>query len=184
MEKRGYLGIDESNHGRSPEFFAGVFSYDQKDIVPGSFSKKRGNVKLEHACEGVDFRAVIITERFRDIIGQHNVWAVVLSELARSYNDLEEIIVDGILSQEVIDTYREIMYPRQIPKIKSVPKADITYGIVNKADHLANLCYRNYFRIKSGSKSSKLYESHLIKPNERGYALLSRPFRKKLITSK
>lgn len=36
-----FVGIDESNHGRYPEIFVGVFSNDPRDIQYSSFSKQR-----------------------------------------------------------------------------------------------------------------------------------------------
>ena len=62
MEK-GWVGIDESNHGRSPEIYVAVFSIYPQDASPViGLKKNRNKGNLDLILKERDFRFILIPE--------------------------------------------------------------------------------------------------------------------------
>lgn len=140
------LGIDESNHGKYPEIFVGVYSENLEDLLETEgLGKIRRNSKLDSAIKkNQDFKYVVVPKEYAKILGRKNIPRVACAELIKSFNGLDSIIVDGDFPKIFKTDVRRIAYPIKAGNIKTIPKADITYPLVNSADHIANLLHRHY----------------------------------------
>ncbi len=140
------LGIDESNHGKYPEIFVGVYSENLEDLLETEgLGKIRRNSKLKDALtKNQDFRYVVIPKEYAKILGKKNIPKVACAELIKSFNGIDSIIIDGEFPKIFKTDIRRIAYPVKARNIKTIPRADITYPLVNSADHIANLLHRHY----------------------------------------
>ena len=152
----GYLGIDESNHGRYPEIFVGVYSTITKDKRKSEFSKIRRkirSIKKEISDNGLkrDYRFVSIPEEYSEYLTRDQLALVAMSELIVFHDipsnvcgsTLDTVLIDGNRACSEVDKIKEIIYPHK-PKINCVPKGDKLYRVVNLADLTANALFREY----------------------------------------
>lgn len=156
-----FMGIDESNHGRFPEVFAGIFSSFKSDaVLKGSRVKKedllpktRKHKENPISKFGERYYSFLIAEkkdydRFnnREFIGN-----VVASLLDRNIpEDLDRLLVfiDGndfesrrnYAKDLIVDRYS---LKRDQVKISSGGNFDRQYPLVNLADKLAHYFFRN-----------------------------------------
>ena len=153
MKKRGILGIDESNHGRFPDIFVGAYSNDPLDALMNlSLHKKRKNKEITSLLKGKDFRYLCMTKDYREYFEARDMRLIALSSLIKFYHkDLEStisVIADGEIRSSDMEKLEKIYYPSLPPEIQVIPKADVTYPIVNLADQIANLLHKDYSHFK------------------------------------
>jgi hypothetical protein len=159
-----YLGIDESNHGRFPEIFVGLYSENPSDIYSNcKLAKVRHNHSLDNILKTRDFRFLTIDSRKISsyskkenlFLPDSSIKAIALSHLIRYYNRVEEIYVDGKLPSNTIEYLESIIYPQKLPRIISEDKGDNKYPIINYADMVAHYIYKSYKKNNSFPYDSK-----------------------------
>ena len=161
IEKRGYLGIDESNHGRFPEIYVGVFSLNECSIRPGKYAKKRKKKRIENILDPAeDYKHLIIKQGYRDIFGGRGIKIIALAEIIGSFKNLNRIIFDGFLDQKELMNLERILYPINID-LHTESDADRHFKIVSKADQIAYRLY-NYYTNQFNINNKKKYIGTLI----------------------
>jgi len=164
MKKRGYLGIDESNHGKYPEIFVAVYSDDIEDIKKTKLYKKRDHENIFSVLGERDFRYSLIPEEYTRILDKHYINLLVFSNFIKHCGDLELVIIDGEIRSYDLKQIERMIYPFSNPRIKCEAKADIKYKIVNVADHIANLLYKHHVQ-DYNKKTNNNYTNNLLGPN-------------------
>ncbi|MBN2052055.1 hypothetical protein JW756_00970 [Candidatus Woesearchaeota archaeon] len=171
---RGYLGIDESNNGRYPEIFVGVYSENPEDIVTTTkgLSKKRKSPKriINSILQEREFKYIVIDESYSQLFHTKNISVLAAAELIRAFNNLERIIIDGEIRRTELRNLEGLAQKPVI--ILPEPKADVKYPIVNAADNLAHILYKYHSECKRKNNDGKDYEEHLITPNIYEYSCL------------
>jgi len=162
IEKRGSIGIDESNHGRFPEIYVGVFSSLSFDAKRGYYNKKRTDANIGDILNnhGRIYRHTIITKEHKELYGAHGSKIIAVAELIKAFNNIEDINVDSIILDgefRKIDrlNLERILYPLDLPNFSAEPKADETFPIINKADAIANILHRYYSTNKDRNRYKK-----------------------------
>lgn len=175
MTGKAYLGIDESNHGRFPEIYVGVYSQFPQDINESTetLPKRRSNGNVFSELTGRQFKHLLIPEDYKKIYGPHNIRLIAYSELINAFSgdefgELEKVIIDGPLREEDLRKLRLLLSltPNITPHITSDAQNDTKFEVVNLADRIANLLHRYYASSKS---DSNLYVPYLITPDLRKY---------------
>jgi len=173
-ERGRFLGIDESNHCKSPEIYVAVFFTKKKDIEDKlHIEKSRKNKNICDILCGRDFRYIIIPREHKEILGSGtNIMTVVFTEFIKYFKDLDSVFIDGNVPFGVLINVENFLYPRSCPKLIGIPKADSKYPIVNIADRVANLLFRHHTQEGSKNKIVGQYLEHLITPRLEDYANL------------
>lgn len=175
MGEGGYLGLDESNHGRYPEVFVAVYSRYPQDIIYREKPMLKRRKKPSHLPQLGDreFRHILILREHRDILGtEGNVRVMVLAEFIKNFKGLELVIVDGDPNSHEIESLHKVIAPSECPQILYTTRADVTYPIVNQADSVANHLFRYY---KKSTREKKKYLKKLITPRIEDYCTLLEP---------
>ena len=186
----GYLGIDESNHGRYPEIFVGVYSTITKDKKKNEFSKIRRNIRSidkEISQNGLerDYMFISIPEEYSEYLNRDQLALVAISELI-VYHDipsnvggttLDMVLVDGNRSCSEVDKIKEIIHPHS-PKINCIPKGDKFYRIVNFADLAAHALFKNYTSSSPKHSLEDTLDEKIITPDLNKYLDFFRQDRK------
>ncbi len=156
MYDSGFLGIDESNHGRVPEVFVAVYSQIPEDIKDiGGLEKKRGNSTINEILCGRDYRHILIPAEVKEEFEQRHVQMIVLSEFAKCFGNLEKILVDGQVRAQIIEEVKKEISSIACPTIVGVEKGDTRIKLINIADQLANYLFRFYKNENSNKYSDK-----------------------------
>ncbi|MBN2459691.1 hypothetical protein JXB28_05375 [Candidatus Woesearchaeota archaeon] len=178
MGQKGYLGIDESNHGRFPEIFVAVYSLFDCDIKPAySLSeplevmykkqipkvKKKKNVEISDIVKKRDFKYVLLTEDFKDRFGFEGVRAIAYAELIKALSPLELVIIDRDIDPLLKENMARIIHPQKLPDVVAENNADHRYPLVNMADHIARRLFRYYQPFKN-ERSYPKYAEYMISP--------------------
>jgi hypothetical protein len=163
-----YGGIDESNHGRCPEFFVCVYSDDISDIEETYLPKRRTQEKnLSSIITDKNFRFIIFSEESRSAFGDLGQKVIACAEFIKASPDTSLAIVDG---SGINDKYREslerILFPRKV-RVDFIPDADHTYNLVNLADAAAYLFFKQYLCNKYRLK--RMFPENSIAPNYEQY---------------
>jgi len=170
IPKLYYGGIDESNHGKVPEVYSLVLSSDPTTIIRNEkiLSKKRKLLpkskdiykKLEY------FKYLLLEEKIIKILGQNALKSTVIAHLLANA-DINprrvKILVDGFLQSTVIDEASKIYYNltnKRIHKRKilSIEHGDQWYPIINSADLLSYIIYKNLNKKGNLPSKDKLVE--------------------------
>jgi len=175
MVRHFRVGVDESNHGRFPEYYAAVFSEIDSDakifpIIPGrepKFSKIRSSHKgLFTKLKGRDYSFLLARRRNYDAFPKPefigNVCAGLLND--KLPEDLERlsIYLDGEVSKIKRDFTQGIvsevydLHPSQI-EVKYGKKLDQRCLIVNLADELAHHLFKKKGRGNMGKNENRRY---------------------------
>ena len=161
MEKRLYLGIDESNHGRTPEVFVAVFSKLEQDILEhNKLPKRRSNANPLKSMGRRKYSFLLVNETDFERIPEKEFMGVVASSLIQEEFDKEnthlDVFIDGYLkkskqiyAKDLISEVHDI--PKDYISISSGSKFDQTYKVVNLADSIANHLFRT-LHVKDLSK--------------------------------
>lgn len=167
-----YLGIDESNHGRFPEIFVGVFSRNPADLertyqLP---KRRKGDIKRNafSALDGRDFRYVLIPREYKIHLGPHNLKIVAIAELIRSFVNLERVVIDGEFYEPWLKRLERVLKPKKFPETTGMAKADTCIPLVNLADGVANVLHKMYGRHKEQDVTEE-YGDHIITPKLEDY---------------
>lgn len=188
-EKRLFVAIDESNHGRDEEIFVGAFSFLQ-DLaeytrVSGSVDKRRKLASNIHCGPSLDYRFCVVNRDSYGRFGEHNVHLEVARALYASFLDMEidssNLYLDGAFSMKQREDMREavrktlnedrgirakIPYPAIL--VYSIPKRKRDDGIKANtlllfADHRANLLFRAS-RFDTADPSGKYFDKRVPFP--------------------
>ena len=174
MKNRGYLGIDESNHGKFPEIFVGVFTETLSDTKKTQIPKRRGKDVSKLLGSGRQYRHIRVLQDDADLIkSDEKRKLVVFAEFIKFFGrlgGLEQVIIDGLFPEGGISNLRKIIYPLN-PIIVVEPFADETYNLVNIADGIANRLHRYYAGATSVRDKTKYLRS-LLTPKWENYAEL------------
>lgn len=183
LEDKGFLGIDESNHGRFPEIFVGVYSLYECDTKPAYSlnepleiinkkklpkikKKNEGGGKKEEVAyilEKRKFKHILLLQEHKDRFGFEGVRAIAYAELIKEFGNLELVIIDREIGDQLKENMSKILYPQRLPPITAESNADHRYLIVNKADQLARKLFRYYQPFKNERDYAKFSE-YLISP--------------------
>ena len=142
----GYLGIDESNHGRDPEIFVAVFSIREIDIIKSDnkISKIRNGKKgIQEILKERIFHYSQISKNDVKNLTNNQIKEIVFYHLIKSFSNeynLNKVIIDG----ELGSTSQRTISDKLGLEILVEPKADQYFHIVNLADQVANNLYRNH----------------------------------------
>ena len=167
----GYLGIDESNHGREPEIFVAVHSSHKLDIeFHHSLGKHRKHSRINSVIGGIDFRSIVVLSQYKRNFSDSDMKIIVFSEFIKSFGQLEKVVIDGEVDDEILAGVEKAIYPIVVPQLISEPKADVSYPIVNIADQIANHLFRNYVKNRSVGKK---FEKHMLLPRLNDYRFLT-----------
>ena len=164
-----YLGIDESNNGRTPEFVVGVASTFEEDVFGNSIDKRRGNRNIPSLLVARDFLYTIIEKKHKEDYNVSRLKIISYSQLIMGFleeiGELELVIIDGEVNKKTLTGVRNILFENgldsRVNRIVGIPKGDITYCVVNIADQIANYLLRQH-RIYKESREKNEYKEHLI----------------------
>ena len=170
-----YLGVDESNHGRFPEIYVGVFSGKKMDT---HLSEKASIPKLRKTKRDISsylgqrpYKHIVIPEEFKAEFETHGIQIIVLSEFIQYFEKLSKIIMDGNLDEKVIEYIKKINHPNKIPFIQGVPDGDKKVRLVNIADSVAYQLFRHYTsKFEKDEKTKGIYLKHLLTPKLEDYS--------------
>ena len=140
------LGIDESNHGRIPEFYVGVNSENVNDILESNIKleKKRGRITPNEIIGKRDFRFIRIEKDLIDDFGFNGSRIIAYSEFLIAYPHTKTLFIDGEFSDNSISKLEKIVGSIRMPEIEAIPKGDEKILLLNIADGIANFLYRSY----------------------------------------
>ncbi len=156
MQKEGtaYIGIDESNHGRFPEIFVGVYSHFPSDTSINFYERIKPPSLFARLAKR-NWRYLIVSETDYKNFGPHEIKVYTATSLITALNPQEnflEIFVDGELRRKEREEIKEIITKtlnltflcvEVRPLIKSRRgKYQKTNHITLLADSLANYLYR------------------------------------------
>lgn len=169
---RIYIGIDESNHGRFPEYFVSVFSGLEIDVIKGNFGKIRTNsssVQEINKSQIRDYSFLLVTKSDYGRISQNEFIGIVVASLISGFvsSDLESIgiFLDGEHLQPrktyLRDSVSEICeVPKSLVSLTCGKGLDKKYKVVNMADDIAHYLFRKC-TAEMLSKDSKI--RHLLR---------------------
>ncbi|HJX05582.1 MAG TPA: hypothetical protein VJ461_02650, partial [Candidatus Nanoarchaeia archaeon] len=182
LEGKGFLGIDESNHGRFPEIFVGVYSLYECDTKPvysldesmevinkkklPKIKKKNEGGKKEEIADILEkrkFKHILLLQEHKDRFGFEGVRAIAYAEIIKGFGNLELVLIDREIGDYLREDIAKILYPQRLPQITAESNADHRYLIVNKADQIARKLFRYYQPFKNERDYAK-YSEHLISP--------------------
>ncbi len=158
----GCVGIDESNHGRVPEIFVAVYSPYLGDIKRAKeLPKKRNKKEIADILEDAEFKHLVISQEYRNLMTDQGMLLVAVSELVMDYSEaygpIDMVFVDGEIRPRTLEMIRENIKP-VCTRILFEANADKTLPIVNRADYIANGLHRHYSRFKNAADSRKYLE--------------------------
>ena len=148
-----YLGIDESNHGRFPEIFVAVASFNYQDTVIFSGTQKiRNNTQsLFSSLKSRDYRYLIVGKEDYRIYGGKKLMPKICSRLLGGFNqnyDFLKIFIDGEVNREQKKYLKEFLLEdkceTELISINQVPKGahKKSNNIILLADGWANWIYK------------------------------------------
>lgn len=148
-KEKAYCGIDESNHGSSPEIFVAVISEYPSDTTISSRHPKR--IQNPHTIFGYmrkrDWKYTIVSRKHYDVYGPHKIIVrateLLLRELKSEFGSLE-IYIDGELQRRQITEINR-SFPGIHTKVSAIPKGKKfrrTNQLIQLADSLANYLFR------------------------------------------
>lgn len=167
-----YGGIDESNHGKTPEVYTLALSSDPKVIIRSEkiLNKMRKGIFLPEPAEFYhelqNFRYLILEEDLINILGQNALKSTVIAHLLASA-DINprriKILVDGFLQYAVIEDVTKIyktLTGKSINsrRIEAIEHRDQWHPILNSADLLAYIIYKNLNRQENLPTKDRLVE--------------------------
>lgn len=170
-----FLGIDESNNGREPEFTVGVSSTNPNSIIKTSNLcekyKETSEIKKNYLMNN-NYSCVIFPKELINTVGRgFNVKLISYCELIKK-SIPNEIIIDGGKNSYLIEKMYKALYPKFNEKnlrILMEAKADEKIPLVHRADVIARIIYRYYNRDKKSRKIKDLYLKHILCPQIRDY---------------
>ncbi len=176
MGERGFLGMDESNHGRFPEIFVAVYSRDPSMVNRRTLAKWDGKRAQSPLLRRGEYSHIIVPDYYGRILqSDMNIRLMVVAEFIRHFNDvygdLELVVIDGTPLEGEHQRLKELARPYSLPRIVHEPKADVTFPIVNEADRIAHVLFR-YYRDTPHHELSKKYLKTLITPRVEDYMTL------------
>lgn len=157
-----HYAVDESNHGREPEFFAAVSSKNLEDIEIYFDSKRIDNKEnLFRELYKRDFRFTIVRREHYFKYGYHDLIAHVTLSLFQGFPLKKEFNsnylmfhIDGELKEKQKSLIRYLVsestkIPSNHIEIRAVPKStrkDKSNNLIKLADSFSNFLYKNYFK--------------------------------------
>ena len=163
---QGYLAVDESNHGRIDEVFAGIYSENIKDIVEDELPSKLSARKVKdlyHIIKKHELAYLLIGDEFKSEFSDSGIQVIVLSEFIKKYGNLKRILFDGELRSSVIKKVNELAKPNNVGSIKSYPHGDEKIPLIQEADTAAYHLFRH---------KKRKYSKYLIEPDIEDYKMI------------
>lgn len=168
-KKTYFVGIDESNHGRYPEIFVGVFSTLTQDIKNSSYPKSRKKKEnIEKKLGNRDYSFTLLNKQDFYRVPEKDLGGLVTSSLIKPFSGIEtikkfDIYLDGEKKFYDIEHTKEM-----VSNLCEISKSDISiysgkqfdriYYVVNLADSIAyQLFKRTSLRRKNNHKAPFLY---------------------------
>lgn len=142
----GYVGIDESNHGRLPEYYVATFSLKREDPHPweGLHKVRRKTFSMP---ETYQWRYLSFSHDDKTMLGDCGIKIVAATEFIRyfseQYGRLFRVVFDGTAHNDfILEQIARELYPERAPPIRFEKKADKKYPLVNASDAMAYSLYR------------------------------------------
>ncbi|MEM4259362.1 MAG: hypothetical protein QXS38_01190 [Candidatus Pacearchaeota archaeon] len=173
-DKTLYIGIDESNHGRSPEIIVAVSSTIYSDASPVKTSEKvridEGSLMRFFSNKERDFRYTSIKREKDSAIDLEYIACCLIEKLVarekKEEVDVLEILIDGegkvSGGEEIVKLMRDYGRRRSINsiRIKYYPKKGFSYKyprMLFLADSLAHYLFRHEsFRNKADAERKRI----------------------------
>ena len=172
------VGIDESNHGRFPEFYVAAFSEELEFLkrVVNPLIKIRNENDLEGIISEIKFRWIIIPEDFSKFFlnRKDNIRLMAYIEFMRYFNRESKdpvFLIDRKLKEKEENIIRNIVLPYK-SKIISETDGDMHYPIIHFADAIANYLYKTHTKGKDNILDK--WGKYLITPRPDEYNNLER----------
>ena len=152
-----YLGVDESNHGRNPEIYVGVVSWDPLCLIRQNLGKIRRKI-LDFSAIGssYDFVHIVIPDRAREFYSSKFLQIFVLAEMIYHFQvekrlSLCSVLVDGKFSPDSYSALEDLVRPfTSFPSLLGFVDGDRNFSHVNLADQLAYSLYHYYTGSEAG----------------------------------
>lgn len=147
-----YYGIDESNHGRTPEIFVSVASFNVEDVkirhLDDKLPKIRDHKNLITRLDDRDYSFTISTENKQSSNSLSKIYSSLVLKCLEPQIDRVELYIDGDLSVEKKRIIRRAVantleFDTYQVEVDSGPHYDRRVHLINLADQLANFLYRN-----------------------------------------
>ncbi len=153
-----YVGVDESNHGRFPEYFVATFSDIISDVAKGYFKKERDNHnQLLRKLNQRDYSFLLLNKSDlgnspKRNAGKFKLIDKITASLIRGAPlekfDRLEIMIDGDFSKDKLNYVGDAVSDLcSIEKsriiIEAGPQFDEKYLLVNLADEMAHYLFRH-----------------------------------------
>lgn len=150
-----YISIDESNHGRTPEFLVAAFSNfesDKKIYSSVKFPKQRKNhKKLTRRLKGRDYNYLILPEEFCWVKDVDLTFGAAIGSLISELEFSEELrlYIDGWVGSRRRDYVQEAVkivtgLRKKDIKIRSGKDLDRKQNLTNLSDEIAHWLYKKY----------------------------------------
>lgn len=167
-----YVGVDESNHGRFPEYFAAIFSKFKQDTLRGEFVKKESINRLFERLKKRDSTFLLLEESHYEgknpkrNAGKFTLIDKVVGSLMKGTDMTEyeriKILIDGEFTVSKQNYIRDSVsdtcnLDSSRLTIHCGPQFDEKYLLVNMADELAHYLFRNPNLEKLPKNSLKRY---------------------------
>ena len=166
-----FLGIDESNHGKFPEIFVGMYSPNISLLKRGCYEKQRRIANRKFL--DIPYKHLIFSQTNADVIGKVNIPVIAIAELAKyvdSVMPLNTIYVDGELKSDQLATIERLVYAfNKKAKLKPETHLDTSMRLVNEADNRANFLHRYYAKYSDKGGRKIDYVHKLITPRLEDY---------------
>ena len=150
-----YVGLDECNHGKYPEFFIAAMSHRPGDgfpVTPNKLAKiRRPRIPPFASLGGREYTFLEANDGHYASVKQHEFLGTVITSLIWKSvgEELEELLlfIDGEKTNREINYARGMIVERTHLEEKRIhisagAKYDEMFGIVNFADALANSLWR------------------------------------------
>lgn len=161
------LGIDESNHGKTPELIVGVLS-----DLPGDFNRthatltkpRNSNRGISNLLEKRDFKFVYVSEDDKQLLcGDYGVRLWGVYQLVNHFDDgLETVVVDGCSQEGFFDDLVYFLDDESYRKIvRCEVHGDQHYQAVNIADRIAYFLFKHHEKGELGRYNRSILDVHV-----------------------
>ena len=159
-----WLGIDESNHGRTPEIYVSVLSTDPEEIIRSAeaLPKLRKKVDLDRLFADYPICFAVLNRDHINEFGYNGVKAPTIRRLIKGHIseiDLRRtiVLVDGEAASQTTKDLEGMVSKDFGEKVSRsqfqfIEEGDIFYPVINLADRVAYQLYLIYKNISSDTQ--------------------------------
>ena len=137
------LGIDESNHGRDPEFFAGVVTGNAElaQLIRSKYFQRTLG-KRKSGFPQAEWWYLKFEARDIRVLGRERLMVVAACEISKHLQsrsrNVTDIYLDGVVTEELLGEMHDRLAKVGIHvALHHDPSADVYRRLVNLADHAA-----------------------------------------------